>query len=392
MSRRALALATALAVLGGLFAYSALRAGPLAPVPVVLATVESSRLAPAIFGVGTIEARYAHKIGPTVSGRVAALHVDVGDAVRAGQTLGEMDPIDLAERVRGQEAGLKRAQAAQLAAEAQARDTSVRHAYAASQADRYARLFESRAVSREAIDAKRQERQVAEANLAAAQANLDASRHELARARADLAGLVRQQGNLRLVAPASGIVVARYADPGTTVTVGQAVVEVVDPATLWIGVRFDQLRSSGLAAGLPVRIALRSRPGQALPGRIARVDPVADTVTEELLAKVAFDALPSPPPPIGELAEVTVALPVLAEAPVVPNAAIQYVAGRTGVWSVREDELRFLPVRTGASDLDGRVQILEGVRAGERIVVHSRQPLDARSRIEAVERIPGTSP
>src|SRR5690606_34837435 len=148
-------------------------------------------------------------------------------------------------------------------------------------------------------EARRQELQVADAGLLAARANLDAARQELARARADGEALASQRANLRLVAPVGGLVALRAADPGTTVVAGQSVVDVVDPASLWVNVRFDQLRASGLRAGLPARIVLRSRAGEQIAGKVLRVEPMADAVTEEALAKVAFDALPDPMPSIG---------------------------------------------------------------------------------------------
>ena len=74
-----------------LFIYVALRSGPLAPVLVTVTTVENKAIAPAIFGIGTLEARYTYKIGPTVAGRVKQVNVNVGDFVHAGQLLGEME-------------------------------------------------------------------------------------------------------------------------------------------------------------------------------------------------------------------------------------------------------------------------------------------------------------
>lgn len=129
-----------------------------------------------------------------------------------------------------------------------------------------------------------------------------------------------------MIAPVRGLVAARNADPGTTVVAGQSVVEVIDPASLWINVRFDQLRVSGLRAGLPVQIVLRSQEGIRFAGRVLRLEPMADAVTEETLAKVIFDALPKRLPPVGELAEVTVAMSALPETPVLPNASVQRVA------------------------------------------------------------------
>jgi hypothetical protein len=165
------------------------------------------------------------------------------------------------------------------------------------------------------------------------------------------------------------------------------VVEVIDPRTLWINVRLDQLNAAGLHPGLPARIELRSRAGQVLHGRVLRVEPKADAVTEETLAKVEFDAMPQPLPPMGELAEVTVLLPPAAAAPVVPNAAVRREAGRTGVWKVVDGDLRFTPVTLGAADLDGRVQVRSGLKVGDQVVTYSERGLTANSRIQVVERI-----
>lgn len=389
---RTLALIAVLVPLLVLFIYVALRSGPLAPIPVTVTTIENRAIAPALFGIGTVESRYTHKIGSTAAGRIKRVDVQVGDRVSAGQVLGEMDPVDLEERIAAQTSALMRAEAAALAADAQVREALARKAYAEKQAARYEKLLQAHAVSEEGASAKHQEQQIAEAAFAAARANLDAARQELTRIRAERAGLHQQRANLRLVAPVDGLAVAREADPGTTVVAGQTVVEIIDPASLWINVRFDQLRTSGLHAGLPAQIGLRSRVGQALAGRVLRVEPLADVVTEESLAKVVFDILPEPLPPLGELAEVTIALPEMPAAPTVPNASVQRVGGQLGVWLIRDGTPHFAPVKLGAADLDGQVQIVDGVQAGELVVVYSHRAIDGRSRIKVVERVPGVSP
>lgn len=391
MQGRTLAMIGVLVPLIALFIYVALRSGPLAPVPVTVTTVESRSISPALFGIGTVEARYTYKIGPTVAGRVRRVDVNVGDRVKAGQLLGEMDPVDLDDRVISQEAALKRIAASVLAAEAQVRDTTARFTYADTQAQRYEKLLQTGSVTEMAAEAKQQERQVAEAGLASARANLDAARQDLARVRAEREGLGKQRSNLRLIAPVDGLVVSRQADPGTTVVAGQAVVEVIDPKSLWVNVRFNQLSSSGLFPGLQAGIVLRSNSERSIIGRVLRVEPLADAVTEETLAKVLFDTMPEPLQAVGELAEVTVALPPVPAAPLVPNASVQRVDGRLGVWLIDDGGLRFAPVKTGAADLDGRVQVLEGLKAGERVVVYSQRSLNAKSRVKIVERLPGIS-
>lgn len=377
LQRRTLGLLAVLVPLLALFVYVALRSGPLAPVAVTVATVEHAPVTPAVFGIGTVEARYSYRIGPTFAGRLKRLDVHVGDAVKAGQVLGEMDPVDLDDRVRAQESAFR-------VAEAALREAEARQLYAESQARRYAQLFEARAISEEGYTTKRQEQQIADAARAAA-------RSDLARVRADREALVAQRSNLRLIAPVDGVVATRDVDPGTTIVAGQAVVEVIDPTSLWVNVRVDQVRAAGLAAGLPARVAFRSRNGDTLQGRVLRIEPKADAITEEMLAKIVFDRQPEPLPPVGELAEVTVDLPALPAAPLIPNAAIRREADTVGVWQVVDGGLRFTPVRLGIADLDGRVQVSAGLASGDRVVLHSERALTPRSRIDVVEAIPGTA-
>jgi RND family efflux transporter MFP subunit len=389
---RALALACVLLPLLGLLVFVARRSGPLAPVPVTVATVEIRALTPALFGIGSVEARYTHKIGATVAGRIKRVDVQTGDHVKAGQLLGEMDPVDFDDKIGAQDASFKRAEAGAAAAEAQKQEVGIRKKFAEAQADRYEQLLTSGSVSAESTEAKRQELQSAQAALSAAAANLNAARHDVTRLRAERDGLNRQRVNLRLISPVDGIITRREADPGTTVIAGQSVIEVVGPDTIWVSVRFDQQRASGLRAQLPAQIVLRSLAGEPLAGIVARIEPHADVVTEEILAKVEFRQRQSTMPPIGELAEITVALPSLKPLPLVQNASVQRIDGRLGVWIVEGDNLRFTPVTTGATDLEGRVQILAGLKGGERVVVYSKKELNAHSRIKIMERIAGKKP
>jgi HlyD family secretion protein len=388
VQRRTLALIALVVAALALFIYVAVRTGPMAPVPVTVATVAREAIAPALFGTGTVEARYAYRIGPTASGRVHRVDVQVGEIVRAGQLLGEIDPVDLDQRMNAGEAAVRRAQAGLAGAEAQLQDASARAAHTETQYKRYEQLRSTGMVSAEMMEARRQERDAAAANRRAALANVEAAREELARLAADREGVGRQRRNLRLVAPVDGLVTLRDAEPGTTVVAGQSVIEIVDPAQLWIDARFDQASAAGLRAGLPATIVLRSRPADRFAGHVLRVEPRADAVTEEILAKVTFDAAPGALPPLGELAEVTVALPSTPSAPVVANAAVMRRDGRTGVWVVEKGGLAFRPVRLGAGDLDGRVQVLDGLAQDERVVVHSARVLGERTRIRVVERIP----
>lgn len=376
----------------GLFLLVAFRSGPLAPVLVTKTQVDRIELSPALNGIGLVEARFVHKIGSISAGRLKSVLVQPGDIVKAGQVLGEVDPIDFDERLRAQDSAIKRAESSVLIAQAQLREAQARSGFASAQAKRYNELSKSQMVSAESVESKRQEQRMSDESVRAAHANQEASQQDLARLRAERIGQKQLRDSLQLIAPVSGLVVRRDADPGTTVVAGQSVLEVIDPTSLWLNVRFDQKRAQGLRTGLPAMITLRSQTDTLLKGTVTRVESYADAVTEELLAKISFTPLPIKLPAIGELAEVSLALSKLPIAPVIPNAAVRRVDGVLGVWLLDGSSLNFAPIKLGAVDLQGRVQVLEGLQGGETIVLYSSKSLTANNRISVVEQLPGAKP
>ena len=365
------------------------RSGPLAPIKVTVDEVVEADLTPTLFGIGTVEARRSYQIGPTVASRVQSLFVDVGEAVKAGQVLAEMDPIDLDQRAAAGAAALSRAGSTIAAAEAQRRDAQVRLNLAAANAKRYVDLGKKAFVTRSVVDGKLQEEQSAIAQLNAAEAALAGARQDQLRLAADHDGLLAQRAKSRLLAPVDGVVTARDAEPGSTLVAGQSAVRMVDPASLWIKLRLDQSRSAGLQPGLPARIRLRSQPGDAFPGTVARVDLIADSVTEERLAQVSFERIP-PALSVGEIAEITLQLPTIRKARVIPNAALRYQGDRTGVWKLTDDGLEFTVVKLAAGTVDGRIQVVDGLSEGDRIVVYSEKDLKADSAIKIVSALTGS--
>ncbi len=105
-----------------------------------------------------------------------------------------------------------------------------------------------------------------------------------------------------------------------------------------------------------------------------------------------FNQRPEPLPPLGGLAEVTIDLATLPAQPVLPNAAVQRVDGKTGVWQWTQGQLEFAPVTLGGADLDGHVQVLKGLSVGDQVVLYSEKPLTARSSIHVVERLTKAAP
>lgn len=367
-------------------AWVLLRSGPLAPTRVTVAVVKEGSFEPALFGIGSVEARRSWVLGPTVAGRVSSVKVDVGDRVKAGQWLAEMDPVDIDQRLASLDASIERAKSAQMAALAQQADATARRELAASNMRRNQDLADKNFISSGALEARAQEKVSADAVVEAARASAVGAGQDLARLKADRAALVQQRANVRLLAPADGVVLTRDAEVGSTVVAGQAVLRLMDPASLWIKLRIDQGRSAGLAPGLKARIVLRSQPQQVFAGSVVRLELLSDSVTEERVAQVVFDQTPETLS-VGEMAEVTLQLPPTQKSLLLASASIQRQGRKTGVWRLESGRPVFVPVRLGASGLEGQVQVLEGLKAGDEVVVYSQKALSEGSRVQVVESL-----
>jgi len=369
-----------------LFAWLATSQGPLAPAKVTVAKVEQGPLVASTFGIGTVEARRSYALGPTLASRVARVLVDQGDGVKAGQLLAELDPVDLEDRVASGNLAAERAASTIRAAEAQLAETQSRAQLALASARRSAELRAQGFVSQEATDAKGHEANAAKAAVDAAAAQLAAARRDRERALSDVAGVGKLRAQARLVSPVDGVVSARLVEPGTTIVAGQAVVQVIDPATLWIKARIDQGQAGGVRVGQPAEIVLRSEAKRAYRGQVERVDWVSDAVTEERIVNVGFAARPEGIS-VGELVEVTIHTAELANVRSVPAAAVKRLDRQDGVWQASGGRVAFRPVKVGITTLEGRSQIVDGLNVGDEVVVHSEQALRPDSKVKVVPSI-----
>jgi len=364
----------ALVLLGG-FAWVVTQHGPLAPVQVTVARVARQPIVSTVFGIGTVEARYSYRLGPIAAGRVKQVLADVGDKVLAGQTLATMDAVDLDARIQSAGLAAERASASIATAAATLK-------LAQSENRRTASLADRALVSRSSADASQQQADVA-------QSALDVASKEQRRLQAEQQVLRQQQDNLVLAAPVAGIVTTREAEPGTTVVAGQPVLTLADPKSYWVKIRIDQSQALGLQAGQPASITLRSAPQQPLAGKLVRIEPLSDSITEERLVDIAFTQRPAALS-LGELAEASIQTGQKADALVVPNAAIQHHNGQTGVWETGNgNTLQFTPVRTGIQSLDGQVEILSGLQADGQVVTYTGQALTEGSKIKVVPQLVG---
>lgn len=363
ITRRQLLMGLTLTFLLAVFGFVVLNSGPLASTKVTTIKVSDQSLAPTLFGVGTVEARRSYLMGPVVAGRVLNVYVDVGNSVKEGQLLAEMDSIDLSQKM--------------VAAQAQVTDAKARLLLASETHKRYVELGNKNFISPIVVEGKSQE--------------LNSAKAIVQKTTADLAGLKQQELNIKLRAPVDGIITSRDAEPGSTVIAGQAVLKLIDPTSLWIKTRFDQGKSMGLAVGLDANVILRSNPHQPISGKVVRVEMLSDSVAEERIAQIEMIDMPKTVS-IGEMAEVTLQLAPSEYGLSLPNASIKKRGDETRVWVLKDGKPHFARVQVGQTGLNGQVVILSGLKSGDEVVLYSDAEIKEGQRIKVVDSLLKKSP
>ncbi len=393
------------------------------PPQVTVAAAAIREIAPVIQGVGTVEAKTVVRVSAKITGRLASVRVDQGDAVRAGQLLATLDRAEQQAQVAqaeatlqrarmaliAQEVALRKAAAAVRAAEAIVGRLTATAALARVNADRWRQLHEDGGVSRVEMDVRVTEavvagqelrsveaqRRVAEEEVAVGQAALDTLRQEIRVAEAALAATRARQADTEIRSPLDGVVVLRELEAGATVNPGSGILKIADPRTAWVTVHVDERDLGALTVGDRAEISLRSLPGRAIPGRVARIQRESDRVTEQLAVDIALVERPERLT-LGEQAEARIRPPARQGAVGVPLGALVRTPDGPGVWTVAAGRLAFRPVRVGIVDPGGWVETLDGVREGDQVVVTPGKLADRRNegrRVSVVRAQPtGRSP
>ena len=170
-------------------------------------------------------------------------------------------------------------------------------------------------------------------------------------------------------APGDGVVIARSVNPGQVVGTAQELFVVTDLRTVWVIGDLYERDFASVKIGSPATIAIPARPNAALNGRVAYIDPRVDPATRT--AKVRVE-VPNRGMELRLGMYVTLEFRSGRRDPtiVVPREAVQAIGDRSVVYvPVEGDDGRFAerPVKLGSSE-GGMVQILEGVKPGERVV------------------------
>ncbi len=354
-----------LAVLGLLLA---LRFTVLAPLPVHVVTPEARELTAQVYGNGTVEAKVVVAVSTKVTGRIQELLVDQGDHVKAGQLLATLEGEDFRQQVLQAQAGVERAQAGLHLEEANYRKAQASLVLAEKSHQRVKTLGERSFASLQDVDERTAALAVAQRELERSRAVLDTVRRDQQGLRANLAFAESRRDDMRIGAPQDGLIVSRDLEKGATAVPGLPIFHLADPSVVWVAAHVDESRRQGLSVGQEAAIHLRSVPGEALRGRVARIGLESDRVTEEIEVDVLFDP-PLKELRLGEQADVFISTATTKAAISLPASAVTSRGKRRSVWVVEEDRLVSREIEIGIEDRVGFVEVLSGIDPGTTVAV-----------------------
>lgn len=295
------------------------------------------------------------RVGAFIDGRVIKVLVKVGDRVREGQVLAEIHTHDV------HEAGANLVQA-----RANLTQKKNQAAFARTSYERADRLYQAKALSKQELDRARVEFESSQQDVVHAEAELERSRGHL-----ELLGLAPDKldydAPVFIRAPESGVIMQRQITTGASVNPGDHLFTISELGQLWVLAEVEEKRLAQLRVGAPVTIEVAAFPGQGFPGKIARISDVLNPQTRMIEVRCLVDNRSGRLKP--EMYAVTrIAAGEKTQALVVPKAAIQDVGGQSVVFVAREGQsYQKKIVRLGREDGD-QVEILEGLKAGEKVV------------------------
>jgi len=221
-------------------------------------------------GNGRIEAEEVH-VAAKYAGRVAAVLVNEGDMVEAGQVIARMDTAELEASLAKAEADI--AQAKEAVAEALAaivqRESELK--FAQQELDRATALLRKGHISKQSSDQKETARDTARAVLDAARARLVSSRRAVEAAEAEARRVKTQIDDSTLTAPRRGRVQYRLAEPGEVLASGGNVVTILDLTDVYMTIFLPTAQVGRVFIGSDARILLDAAPELVIPAKVSFV-------------------------------------------------------------------------------------------------------------------------
>lgn len=363
------------------------KASPGVPT-VAVARVERITLSNAVSVAAEFRPYQEVDLHAKIAGYLREIHVDVGDRVKAGASLAVLEVPELnlelaqaaaAEKRTEIEVGRARSDLERAQSALKIRELS--HERLASIVSKRPGL-----VAQQEIDDSQAKLEEARAQLSAAKATLASTEQQVLVSKAAAARVTGMKDYLRIVAPFSGTITRRYADPGAMIQQGTTSSSQARPV-----VRISQVDRLRLAVPVPESMAPRLKIGdpvevrvdaldRTITGRLARVTGTIDSGTRTMEAQIDVENPKGDLRP-GMIAQASIRVDRAPNALAVPVEAVKESKGRAMVWIVSpEGKAEERDVTRGVETAD-YVQLLSGAREGEMVVVGSNVPLQNGARV-----------
>ncbi len=307
---------------------------------------------------GNVEPIQSVQVISKVRGRVAQVVKDIGDPVKAGDTLVVIDPVDYGLEARRLEGALEQARAD--------------HQQADRDLNRARELAKVHVISTQALQAAESRSQVAGGREKEAEAALGLARERLS--------------DTKIASPIDGVVTGRFVDVGTMVDnqmMGDrsavAVYEVKNLRRVKLSVGISEKDLPRARAGQRARVRVGALPDRTFEGTLTRVSPSLAPGTRRAEAEIEIDNPESLLKP-GMFATAELVIDRQEGAITVPRDAVVDRGGRPVVFVARGDRAKMVPVTLGGGD-DRSYVVTAGLRPGDRLILKGQTILEDGSAI-----------
>ena len=365
----------------------------LFPPPVEFMTVPVTRqdIAETVLATGTLDGRKKVSVGAQASGQLNKLHVALGESVKKGQLLAEIDPELQQDDLRDAEAALKNV-TAQLTAK---RALLKKHQLA---------LTRQRAMRREDASAQA-DLESAEADLAQTRAEIESLEAQIAQARIKVNTARTNLGYTRILAPMDGVVIAIVTEEGQTVNAAQSaptILKLADLDTMTVKAQISEADVIRVQAGQKSRFTILGEPDKSFEGVLRAIEPAPESESSDSSSSttgssssnssssaIYYNGLFDVPNPghklrVSMTAEVTILLGESKQALTIPRSVLGKKQGDNHyeVMVLVGDHPEPRQIRTGRQD-SANIEVLDGLKEGELIVLGDSLSAEAAGEAEA---------
>ncbi len=328
---------------------------------------------------GDLQAEVESPIFARADGYLVKRNVDIGDRVKTGQIMAEIETPELDQQLQQARATLSNSVSSLKELEADLALAKANLKLSQQTAQRYVALEGKGAVSHQETDEKRADLDVKRAQVDAATAKIASTRDTIAANQANVQRLEQMKAFSKVTAPFDGVVTIRNVDVGTLINSGNAgtlkpMFSVAQIGTLRIFVNVPQADLESIHVGDKAELRVQELPGRVFPATLTRISNEVDTGSRSMLTILE---VPNPRGVLFPGMYAQVRFPGVRAASstvLIPGDALMLTSQGPRVAVVDgENRIRFRDVKIG-NDYGNEVEIQSGVSAGELVVLH---PTDA---------------